>query len=124
MTPLIKDLIQLPDRVQPGDFVLRLSEGVSDAAAQATLDAYVVTPELVKNFGDALGAIKSALDARSSKAGYLHGSFGSGKSHFMAILSCSCSATPAHAPFPSSRRSCSSTMAGWARGRSSASRFT
>lgn len=83
---LIRDLIRLPERVQPGDFVLRLSEGVSDEAAQATLEAYVVTPELAKNYGEALGAIKSALEARSSKAGYLHGSFGSGKSHFMAVL--------------------------------------
>jgi len=86
VSELIQNLIDLPERVQPGDFVLRLAEGVSDEAAQATLDAYVVTPELEKNFGDALGAIKGALDARSSKAGYLHGSFGSGKSHFMAVL--------------------------------------
>ena len=86
MSELIKDLIDLPERVQPGDFVLRLTEGVSDAAADATLDAYVVTPEIQRNFGDALGVIKGALDSRSSKAGYLHGSFGSGKSHFMAVL--------------------------------------
>jgi hypothetical protein len=83
---LIRDLIKLPDRVQPGDFVLRLSEGVSDAVADSTLDTYVVTPELQRNYGDALGAIKIALESRSSKAGYLHGSFGSGKSHFMAVL--------------------------------------
>ncbi|MBY8850050.1 hypothetical protein K7G98_16980 [Saccharothrix sp. MB29] len=37
-------------------------------------------------FGEALGLIKSALDEHSSKAAYLHGSFGSGKSHFMAVL--------------------------------------
>lgn len=83
---LIKDLISLPERVQPGDFVLRLSEGVSDAGAGATLRDYVVTADLARNFDTALGAIKSALDSQSSKAGYLHGSFGSGKSHFMAVL--------------------------------------
>lgn len=83
---LIKDLISLPERVQPGDFVLRLSEGVSDVAASATLRDYVVTPELQRNFDQALGAIDSALTSGSSKAGYLHGSFGSGKSHFMAVL--------------------------------------
>lgn len=83
---LIKDLVALPERVQPGDFVLRLSEGVSEAGAAATLRDYVVTPDLARNFDTALGAIKSALDSRSSKAGYLHGSFGSGKSHFMAVL--------------------------------------
>ncbi len=83
---LIKDLVALPERVQPGDFVLRLSEGVSAAGAAATLRDYVVTPDLARNFDTALGAIKGAIDSRSSKAGYLHGSFGSGKSHFMAVL--------------------------------------
>ena len=83
---LIQGLISLPERVQPGDFVLRLSEGVSEAGAAATLRDYVVAPDLARNFDTALGAIKSALDSRSSKAGYLHGSFGSGKSHFMAVL--------------------------------------
>jgi hypothetical protein len=59
---LIKDLISLPERVQPGDFVLRLSEGVSEAGAASTLRDYVVTPDLARNFDTALGAIKSALD--------------------------------------------------------------
>jgi hypothetical protein len=81
---LIKDLIDIPDRVHKGDFVLRLTEGVE--RADQTVDSYVVTPELVKNFDDALGFIKSAVDSASSKATYLDGSFGSGKSHFMAIL--------------------------------------
>src|SRR5262245_53091461 len=81
---LIKDLIDLPEHVHRGDFVLRLTEGVKKPAD--TLRDYVVTPQLVECFDDALRFIKSALDARSSKAAYLHGSFGSGKSHFMAVL--------------------------------------
>jgi hypothetical protein len=84
MTTYIKDLIDLPERVHGGDFVLKLTEGV--ARPEATLDAYVVTPELARNFDDALGFIKGAVHAASSKAAYLHGSFGSGKSHFMAVL--------------------------------------
>src|SRR5438552_2142628 len=83
MTP-IKDLISLPEHVHRGDFVLRLTEGVERPAD--TLRDYVVTPQLVECFDDALRFIKSSLDARSSKAAYLHGSFGSGKSHFMAVL--------------------------------------
>src|SRR4051795_9416106 len=83
MTP-IKDLINLPEHVHRGDFVLRLTEGVERPAD--TLRDYVVTPQLVECFDDALRFIKGALDARSSKAAYLHGSFGSGKSHFMAVL--------------------------------------
>src|SRR5436190_1917314 len=83
MTP-IKDLITLPEHVHRGDFVLRLTEGVEKPVD--TLRDYVVTPQLVECFDDALRFIKGALDARNSKAAYLHGSFGSGKSHFMAVL--------------------------------------
>ncbi len=84
MTTYIKDLIHIPERVHQGDFVLKLSEGVK--AAEATLANYVVTPELARCFDDALNFIKSAVTSQSSKAAYLHGSFGSGKSHFMAVL--------------------------------------
>jgi hypothetical protein len=80
----IKDLIELPEHVHRGDFVLRLTEGIERPTD--TLRDYVVTPQLVECFDDALRFIKGALDARSSKAAYLHGSFGSGKSHFMAVL--------------------------------------
>ena len=81
---LIKDLIDIPERVQKGDFVLRLTEGVNQV--EKTLAQYVVTPELKDCFDNALSFIRSALQSNSSKASYLHGSFGSGKSHFMAVL--------------------------------------
>ncbi|MGH7961256.1 MAG: DUF6079 family protein [Candidatus Binatia bacterium] len=81
---LIKDLIDIPERVQRGDFVLRLSEAVN--RAEETLRDYVVTPELRECFDNALVFIRSALATNTSKASYLHGSFGSGKSHFMAVL--------------------------------------
>jgi hypothetical protein len=80
----IKDLIDLPDRVHRGDFVLKLSDGV--IRPKETVANYVVTPQLVNCFDTALSLIRSALEGRVSKAAYLHGSFGSGKSHFMAIL--------------------------------------
>ncbi len=51
---------------------------------------YQVTPQLVECSDQALNLVKgSHLGAggrSTSKAAYLHGSFGSGKSHFMAIL--------------------------------------
>lgn len=81
---LIKDLIAIPERVHQGDFVLKLSEGISQA--EQTLRDYEVTEQLAKAFGEALGFIRDAVQSRSSKATYLHGSFGSGKSHFMAVL--------------------------------------
>ena len=84
MEKLISDLLDLPDKVRKGDFVLNLSKGVTEP--EKTLEQYVVTPQLVACFDDALGFIHSAVDSVSSKACYLHGSFGAGKSHFMAVL--------------------------------------
>jgi len=84
MPTYIKDLIKIPEAVHRGDFVLKLTEGVTDP--KKTVDEYVVTDQLVKCYEDALGFIRSALEDNTSKAAYLHGSFGSGKSHFMAIL--------------------------------------
>ncbi|CAO3401287.1 phage resistance protein [Azospirillum palustre] len=81
---LIKDLIHIPDRVHQGDFVLKLADGLEHA--KATVRDYVVTPQLKTCFEDALGFIEEAVGGRASKAAYLHGSFGSGKSHFMAVL--------------------------------------
>ncbi|MHC4175951.1 MAG: phage resistance protein [Planctomycetota bacterium] len=84
MTTLIKDLIEIPERIQKGDFVLHLAEDI--CRPEVVLENYVVTPELRACFDDALTFIRSGLQSRTSKASYLHGSFGSGKSHFMAVL--------------------------------------
>ncbi|GEL17286.1 hypothetical protein [Pseudonocardia asaccharolytica] len=82
--PLLRELIRIPERIHQGDFVLRLTEGVQHT--RSTLDSYVITPQLRVAFDEALGLIGSALAEGRSKASYLHGSFGSGKSHFMAVL--------------------------------------
>ena len=84
MTTFIHELIDIPAQVQQGDFVLRLAEGVN--RPDETLRDYVVTPELQACFDNALTFLSSAVHSRTSKASYLHGSFGSGKSHFMAVL--------------------------------------
>ncbi|MFB7608143.1 BREX-2 system ATPase PglY [Streptomyces gardneri] len=84
--PLLRELIRIPESVSTSDFVLKLNEAVTPEGAEAALKDYVVTDRLLGNFDEALDLIKSALDSRSSKAAYLHGSFGSGKSHFMAVL--------------------------------------
>ncbi|MCA9687219.1 MAG: hypothetical protein KC457_33980, partial [Myxococcales bacterium] len=64
--------------------MLKLADGV--AHPDATLAQYVVTEQLARCFDTALDFIHAAVDSGSSKATYLHGSFGSGKSHFMAVL--------------------------------------
>lgn len=81
---LLKDLIRVPDRVHQGDFVLKLTDGVE--RPKETLASYVVTPQLRESFDAALSLVGSAVKERTSKAVLLHGSFGSGKSHFMAVL--------------------------------------
>ena len=83
MTTLLRDLIEIPDRVLAGDFVLALSKGIGE---KSTIDQYVVTEQLAGEFDRALGIIQTAVETSSSRASYLDGSFGSGKSHFMAIL--------------------------------------
>lgn len=86
--PLIKDLIPIPEKVQRGDFVLNLASGLEPDAIAQTLRDYVVTPQLARCFDDALAFIQSAVESQQvrNKGAYLHGSFGSGKSHFMAVL--------------------------------------
>lgn len=85
---LIKELIHIPEKVQRGDFVLNLASGLEADAIEQTLQDYVVTPQLAKCFEDSLSFIKSTVGSHQNrnKGAYLHGSFGSGKSHFMAVL--------------------------------------
>ena len=62
---LIKDLIAIPERVHQGDFVLKLAEGVEHA--DQTLRDYVVTPQLVGAFDNALAFIKSAVETQRAR---------------------------------------------------------
>jgi hypothetical protein len=80
---LLRDLVAIPDQVHAGDFVLSLARGVGE---KSTITEYVVTEPLAANFDRALSLIKSAMETNVSRAAYLDGSFGSGKSHFMAVL--------------------------------------
>ncbi|MFF9499058.1 phage resistance protein [Streptomyces sp. NPDC014656] len=84
--PLLRDVIDIKTSISTSDFVLKLAEAVTEEGTERALRDYVVTERLLENFDEALGLIKAALDGQTSKAAYLHGSFGSGKSHFMAVL--------------------------------------
>src|SRR5215211_4170240 len=81
---LLRELIEIPEHVGKGDFVFTLENAV-DHPGEVLRD-YVVTEQLQECFGEALSLIQSAITSRESRASYLHGSFGSGKSHFMAVL--------------------------------------
>jgi hypothetical protein len=81
---LLRDLIEIPEAVHRSDFVISLADGIDKP--KETVESYVVTEQLVGCFDRALGLIDSVVQSRASKGAYLHGSFGSGKSHFMAVL--------------------------------------
>ena len=93
--PLLRDVIDIKENISTSDFVLSLAEATTPEGAQNALKDYVVTERLLENFDEALALIKSSLDGHRSKAAYLHGSFGSGKSHFMAVLYALLSGDPA-----------------------------
>lgn len=83
---LLKDLIDIPRHAGAEDYVLRLTDSVGHGAADRTLDDYVVTPALADAFDQALGLVAESIGSGVSRGAFLAGSFGSGKSHFMAVL--------------------------------------
>jgi len=80
----LRDVIDIPESVHAGDFKVELSGGFRDT--QARVEEYVVTDQLRQAFSKALGIVRAAVRGGSSYAAYLHGSFGSGKSHFLTVL--------------------------------------
>lgn len=83
--PLVKPLFDLPASIHRIGFVEILSEAIT--RPQATASTYVVTPAIADAFDKALRLVSTSLRTGRSQASFLHGSFGSGKSHFMALLS-------------------------------------
>lgn len=59
-----------------------------ESNVEQELSEYVVTRELARHFSDFLSAYGSAIDAPTDKIGvWISGFFGSGKSHFLKMLS-------------------------------------
>jgi hypothetical protein len=86
VTVLLSDVLDIPVAAGDEDYVLRLTDGIDQARIAGTIDEYVVTPELVQAFDSALGLVAEAMTTGVSRGAFLSGSFGSGKSHFMAVL--------------------------------------
>lgn len=80
----LRDVIRIPESVHSGDFKVELSGGFGETAER--VEQYVVTDQLRTAFGKALSIVRAAVRDGSSHAAYLHGSFGSGKSHFLTVL--------------------------------------
>ena len=86
MSELLRDVLDIPERAGAEDYVLRLTDSIEGAAVTRTIDEYVVTPALAEAFDVALGLVAEAMTSGVSRGAFLSGSFGSGKSHFMAVL--------------------------------------
>lgn len=84
LTSPLRDLITIPERVEAADFVIKLDEGVSRHAQ--TITDYVVTDSIAAAVAEGLDLVASTLSRQSSRGAFLDGSFGSGKSHYMAVL--------------------------------------
>jgi uncharacterized protein (UPF0335 family) len=82
----IKDIFAKPiDRDIQGVIIVGQDE---NANAKQELEEYVVTKELQKHFADFFSAYKKGIIATTPKMGvWISGFFGSGKSHFLKILS-------------------------------------
>ena len=83
---LIKDMFRKKiDRELQGVIVVGQNENANIAQE---LDEYVVTNELQKHFADFFAAYKKGIKGTTPKMGvWISGFFGSGKSHFLKILS-------------------------------------
>ncbi len=86
MTAFLRDVIDIPRQAGDEDYVLRLTDSVDDRAVAQTVADYVVTDALAAAFDQALGLVAESVTSGISRGAFLTGSFGSGKSHFMAVL--------------------------------------
>jgi hypothetical protein len=112
--PLLREVLDLPESVHAGDFKIDLTLGFADADAR--VEEYVVTDQLGAALREALGLVCAALRDGSSHAAYLHGSFGSGKSHFMTVLNAILNDRPAVHRKPA-LAPIVAEQAGWLRGK-------
>ena len=95
---LLRDAIDIPTVLAASDFVIKIDDGVEHA--QRTIDEYVVTDSLAVSYGKALDYLAHALETSSDQGAFVHGSFGSGKSHFMAVLHLLVNGNPAARALP------------------------
>lgn len=86
MSVLLREVLDIPEQAGAEDYVLRLTDSIEPAVIARTVDEYVVTPALAEAFDTALGLVAESMMSGVSRGAFLAGSFGSGKSHFMAIL--------------------------------------
>ncbi|MEU0277059.1 PglY protein [Streptomyces sp. NPDC006195] len=89
----LRDVLHMPESVLAGKFKVELSDGFDQATER--VNEYVVTDQLELALRRALKVVQDSVQGGDSNAAYLHGSYGSGKSHFMTVLHAILSGNPA-----------------------------
>jgi ribosomal 50S subunit-associated protein YjgA (DUF615 family) len=90
MTTTITDVFDLPrpEDIRAMGFVVKLRESDPDSAeVKQLVDDYVITPAVERELPRILDGMKQVFDRGEEYGRFIHGSFGSGKSHLMTILS-------------------------------------
>jgi hypothetical protein len=77
-----------PEDIRAMGFVVKLRESdVGSDEIKQLVDDYVITPAIEKELPRILDDMKQVFDRGEEYGRFIHGSFGSGKSHFMTMLS-------------------------------------
>ena len=98
MTMTITDAFELPrpEDIRAMGFVVKLREAdPSSDEVKQLVDDYVITPAVEKELPRILDDMKQVFDRGEEYGRFIHGSFGSGKSHFMTMLSLLLEGAPA-----------------------------
>lgn len=90
MTQTIRDVFDLPrpEDIRAMGFVIKLAESSPNAdEARRMVTDYVITPTVERELPRILDDMKQVFDRGEEYGRFIHGSFGSGKSHFLTMLS-------------------------------------
>lgn len=89
MTQTITDVFDLPrpQDIRAMGFVIKLRDAMQPDELQKLVADYVVTPAVERELPQILDGMKQVYDRGEEYGRFIHGSFGSGKSHFMTMLS-------------------------------------
>ena len=88
MSPTITDVFDLPAKEDIGAlrYVVRLTDEKDPKALADLVRDYVLTPTVRKELPVVMDRLRHAHERGEEEGRFVHGSFGSGKSHFMAYL--------------------------------------